>query len=123
MVCSSKKKHATLNLSVPEVKFLILLSSFISFEVVLSEYYSYAFYQANSLIDDLNKYFACQLGGFDSMCGDIRRQSEKHLQPEINVMTYISLGIITVVYLLFAMQVQDVKKMIQRIRLCSSAST
>ena len=116
-----QEKRCYINFSVPEVKILILLSTFIIFGVLLSIYYSYAIYQANSLINDLNKYFACQLGGFDPMCEDIRRQFEKHLQPVINVMTYISLGITVVVYLLFAIQARDVKKLIQRIRSCFHA--
>ena len=117
-----QEKRCYINFSVPKVKILILLSTFIIFGVLLSIYYSYAIYQANSLINDLNKYFACQLGGFDPMCEDIRRQFEKHLQPVINVMTYISLGITVVVYLLFAIQARDVKKLIQRIRSCFHAS-
>ena len=117
-VQTRKKMLHNLNFSVPEVKILILLSTFIIFGVVLSAFYSSTVYQANPLMDDLNKYFACQLGGFDPMCEDIRRQFEKHLQPELSALTYLLMGIITVVYLLFAIQAQDIKKLIQRIRSC-----
>ena len=106
----------------PEVKILILLSSFIIFGVLLSVDYSSGVHQANPLIDDLNKYFTCQLGGFDPMCEDIRQQFKKHLHPEINIITYLSFGITAVVYLLFAIQAKDVNKLIQKIRLCFHAN-
>ena len=114
-------KTCYINFSVPEVKILILLSGFIVFGVVLLVDISFFINQANPFLDDLYKYFTCQLGGFDPMCEDIRRQFEKHLHPELYAMTYLLMGLITVVYLLFAIQAQDVKKLIQRIRLCFRA--
>ena len=113
-----EEKTCYINFSVPEVKILVLLSGFIVFGVVLLVNFSFSINEANPFLDDLYKYFACQLGGCDPMCEDIRRQFEKHLKPELNAVTYLLMGLITVVYLLFAIQAQDVKKLIQRIRLC-----
>ena len=120
MVCL-KRKTCYINFSVPEVKILILLSGFIVFGIVLLVDINFLINEANPFLDDLYKYFACQLGRFDPMCEDIRRQFEKHLQPELYAVTYLLMGLLTVVYLLFAIQAQDVKKLIQRIRLCFRA--
>ena len=47
------------------------------------------------------------------MCEDIRHQFEKHLHPELHVVTALSLGLLSWVYLLFAVQVQDIKRVLQ----------
>ena len=67
--------------------------------------------------------FGCQLGGYNPICEDIRRQFEKHLRPGLNGATYFFIGLITWVYLLFAIQAQDVKMFLQRIALCFHGST
>ena len=79
--------------------------------------FSVSINEANPFLDDLFRYFACQLGGFDLMCEDIRRQFEKHLKPGLNGVTYLLIGLITWVYLLFAIQSHDVKRLAQRIKL------
>ena len=79
--------------------------------------------QANPFLDDLFRYFACQLGGFDPVCEDIRRQFEKHLKPELNGANYFLFGLISWIYLLFTIQEQHIKKLIQIIRQCYHAST
>ena len=94
----------------PEVKILILLSNFIIFGLVVLVNFSYSITENNSYLEHLYEYFTCQLGGFDPMCEDIRRQFEKHLQPELTALTYLLMGSIT------AIQTQDVKKLIQGIR-------
>ena len=111
-----------INFSVPEVKILILLSSFIVFGVTVLVKFSFAITETNSYVEHLYEYFTCQLGGFNPMCEDIRRQFEKHLQPELSALTYLLMGLIAAIYLLFAVQAQDIKRLIQRIRSCFHAS-
>ena len=108
-------KTRCINFSVPEVKILILLSYFIAFGIMSLINLSVSINEANPFLDDLFRYFACQLGGFDPMCEDIRRQFERHLKPGLNGVTYLLIGLITWVYLLFAIQSQDVKKLARKI--------
>jgi len=120
-----KRENRTrcINFSVPEVKILILLSYFVILGIMLLVNFSVSINEANPLFDDLFRYFACQLGGYNPMCEDIRQQFEKHLKPGVNGATYFLIGLITWVYLLFAIQAQDVKKFLQRIALCFQDST
>ena len=111
-----------INFSVPEVKILILLSYFIIFGIMTLVNFSVSINEANPFLDDLFRYFACQLGGLNPDCEDIRRQFERHLKPELNGTTYLLTGLITWVYLLFAIQAQHVKKLVQRIISCYHGS-
>ena len=79
--------------------------------------------EVNPFLNDLFRYFVCQLGGFDPMCEDIRRQFEKHLNPELNDVTYLLIGLITWVYLLFAIQSHDVKTLARKITMYYCGST
>ena len=111
----NRGKSHCINFSVPEVKILILLSYFIAFGIMSLANFSVSINEANPFLDDLFRYFACQLGEFDPMCEDIRRQFEKHLKPGLNGVTYLLIGLITWVYLLFAIQSHDVKRLARRI--------
>ena len=84
--------------------------------------FSLTILEADSYLDDLNRYFACQLGGYNPMCEDFRREFERHLHPELRAVTYLLMGLISATYLLFAIQAEDVKKLIHRFRLCFHAS-
>jgi len=101
---------------VPEVKILILLSYYIIFGIVQLINITITINEANPFRDDLFKYFACQLGGYDPMCEDIRRQFEKHLKPGLNGVSYFLFAFITWVHLLFAITGEDVKWLIQKVR-------
>ena len=111
-----------INFTVPEVKILILLSYFIIFGIMTLVNFSVSINEANPISEDLFRYFACQLGGLNPDCEDIRRQLERHLKPELNGITYLLTGLITWVYLLFAIQAQHVKKLVQRIISCYYSS-
>ena len=69
----------------------------------------------NPFLDDLFKYFVCELGGDSSLCTDIRQEFESHLTPGLNIITFVLLALLTWVQLLFVIQIQDVKKLIQGI--------
>ena len=118
-------KGYCINFSVPEVKILILLSCFIIFGIMTLVNFSVSINEANPFLDDLFKYFACQLGGFDPMCEDIRRQFERHLKPELNGATYFLMGLLTWIYLLFTIRgmTQNVKRLVHRMTLHYCAST
>ena len=116
-------KGYCIKFSVPEVKILIFLSYFIIFGIMTLVNFSIAINQINPFYDDLYRYFDCQLGGFDPMCEDIRRQIERHLKPELNGVTFVLFGLITWVYLLFTIQAHDVKRLVQIIRQCCHAGT
>ena len=90
---------------------------------MLSANFSVSINEADPFLDDLFRYFTCQLGGNDPMCEDIRRQFEKHLNPGLNGMTNLLIGLITWVYLLFAIQFHDVKKLAGKITTCYCNST
>ena len=101
--------------SVPEVKILILLSYFIVLGIMTLVNFSVTIKEADPFLDDLFRYFTCQLGGFNPECEDIRRQFEKHLKPGLSGANYLLVGLITWVNLLFTIQVEDVKRVVKRI--------
>ena len=99
----------------PEVKLFLLLSYYIVFGVVQLVIITIGINEANPFRDDLFKYFACQLSGYDPVCEDIRRQFEKHLKPELNGVSYFLFACITWIHLLFAIKGEDVKWLIQKV--------
>ncbi|XP_065890808.1 uncharacterized protein [Dysidea avara] len=103
------------NFSVPEVKILLLLSYFIVFGIVSLVNFSISINEADPFLNDLFKYFACHLSGYNPECEDIRQDFEKHLKPGLSGTTYLLLALITWVHLLFAIQAQDVKKKVKSI--------
>ena len=111
------KCHCVVDFSVPEVKILLLLSYFIVFGVVSLVNFTFAAINLNPFLDDLYRYFLCELGGNNPLCEDIRRDFESHLNPELNFVTFVLLAMLTWVHLLFAIQFQDIKKLMQRVLL------
>ena len=106
-----------MDFSIPEVKILLLLSYFIIVGVVSLVNFSFSTINLNPFFDDLFKYFVCELGGDSSLCADIRQEFETHLMPGLNIITFVLLALLTWVQLLYAIKIQDVKKLIQGIRL------
>ena len=114
----SRGKYSCISFSVPEVKILIILSCYSIFGILSLVNLSVSIYEANPFLDDLLRYFACQLGGLNPMCEDIRHEFEKHLKPGLNGVTYFSLELFSWMYLLFAIQGQDIKRLSQRTASC-----
>ena len=83
---------------------------------------SVATLESDSVSDDINRYFVCQLGGYNPMCEDFRREFERHLHPGLLAVTYIFIGLISTMHILFVIQAEHVKKLIHRFRLCFHAS-
>ena len=107
-----------INFSVPEVKILILLSYYMIMGTLSLANFTVSIKNASLFLDDVFRYFACQEGGFDPMCEDIRQQFEKHLKPGLNGATYFTVAMIPWVYLLFIIQAENVKGLFQRIKVC-----
>ena len=111
-------KYCCINFNVPEVKILILLSSFIVLGVVALMNMSINITDSHQLTEDVIRYITCQLPGYNPMCEDIRREFEKHLNPGIENTTYLLLGLVSWIYLLFAIHIQDIKRLLQILSLC-----
>lgn len=107
-----------INFTVPEVKILILLSYFLVFGIVSLVNISITINEANAFLDDLFKYFACQLGGYNPKCEEFRQQFEKHLKPGLNGANYALIGLITWVHILIATKAQDYKWLRQKAASC-----
>ena len=101
--------------SVPEVKILTLLSYYMVFGVVELLNLTISLNNATPFLNDLFKYFECQLMGYDPVCEDRRRQFETHLKPELNGVSYFLFALITWVNLLFAIRGDDMKWLIQKV--------
>ena len=108
-----KRGNNCINFTVPEVKILIIVSCFIICGTLSLAHLGIAINDTELLLDDIFKYITCQLGGYNPMCEDIRHQFEKHLHLELDIVTFLSLGVLSWVYLLFAVQVQDIKKVLK----------
>ena len=53
---------------------------------------------SHQLTEGVIKYMICQLGGYNPMCEDIRREFEKHSHPAIETATYVLLALVSWVY-------------------------
>ena len=112
-----KKYHCVIDFSVPEVKILLLLSYFIVLGVFSLVNFSFSAIYLDPFLDDLFRYFVCELAGNSPSCADIRKEFESHLTPGLNVTSFSLLAMLTWVHLLFAVQIQDARRLIQRISL------
>ena len=114
-----KRGKNCINFSVPEVKMLMLVSSFFIYGIITLVILRISIVnQSQAFFDDIIKYAICQLGGLNPMCEDIRQQFEKHLHPELEVADNVCFALVTWMYLLFAIQVQDIKRLLQGVVSC-----
>ena len=97
---------------------LIIVSSFIIFATFVLASMAVGIDETEALMDDVFRYATCQLGGYNPMCEDIRQEFQKHLYPELDIVTSLFLGLVSWIYLLFAIQVQDIKRLLQGIVSC-----
>ena len=108
-----KQGKNCMNFTVPEVKILIVVSCNIIFATLALVSLGVDIDENEAFLHDVFKYASCQLGGYNPMCEDIRHQFEKHFHPELDILTGLSVGLLSWVYLLFAVQVQDIKRVLQ----------
>ena len=69
------------------------------------------------ILDRLLDYFTCQARGYsdDNTCYAEYEELESHYKPELNITTFILLGLVPWSNLLFAIQVSDIKKLIHKV--------
>ena len=108
-----EKGYWSIRFSVPEVKILLLLGYFIILGITALIAISVSVRNADPLIHDLFRYFTCNLLGYSLKCEDIRKEFEAHLNPALSSVTFLQLGFLAFVHILFAIRVQDVKKVMQ----------
>ena len=79
--------------------------------------YSISIRDVGIILDKLLDYFACQAFGYsaDHTCHAEYDELRSYLKPELNSSTYFLLGILPWLNLLFAVQVSDVKKALQKV--------
>ena len=79
--------------------------------------FSVSIRDADVILDSLLDYFACQAIGYsrNHTCYEEFDRLKAHLKPELNSISYFLLGLLPWFNLLFAVQVSDIKRAIQRI--------
>ena len=110
-----EKYHCTMNLSIPEVKVLLLLSYFIVVGIFSLVTFSVVLVNREPFLDDLFRYFICELTGDSPLCENIQEEFESHLHPGLYNTTFVLLALLTWVHLLYAIKLQDIKTSVQRI--------
>ena len=104
--------------SVPQVKILLLLGHVIVLGITSLLAISIDVSNADALTKDLFRYFTCNLFGFNPECESIRKEFEKHLSPGLISSTYVQLALVSCVHLLFVIQAEDIKRVLQWMREC-----
>ena len=89
---------------------LLLLTYFIVFGIMALATLSVVTDNAERLVPDMFRYSKCNQFGYDPKCEDIRRDFEKHTSPGLISSTYLLLGFLSWVHLLFVIQVEHIKK-------------
>ena len=109
-----EKYYCIINFSIPEVKILLLLSYFIIIGIISVVNFSISVTNLNKFLEDLFRYFVCELNGDNPHCENIRKEFEGHLNPGLNLTSFVLLAFLTWVHLLFAIRLEDVKILTQR---------
>ena len=92
------------------MKILLLLGYFIVFGIMALVTLSVVANNADDFIYDMFRYSICNQFGYDPKCEDIRRDFEKHTSPGLISSTYLLLGLLSWVHLLFVIQVEHIKR-------------
>ena len=121
---TKKKKKGFFNIrfSVPQVKMLLLLTYFVVFGVIALATLSVVTDNAERFVHDMFRYSKCNFAGYDPKCEDIRRDFEKHTSPGLISSTYLLMGLLSWVHLLFVIQVEHIKKAATWIKLSRTFS-
>ena len=106
-----KCKMATIT---PEVKMLILLCYFLVFTAVLSAHIIVSIQQTQPITEGIYAYFLCQLNGANPNCDELQEEFRQHLTPNVTSTTFIMIGLINWVYLIFPFHYKDIEFIISR---------
>ena len=106
-----------ISFSVPEVKILILSCYFIIFGIVTLINLSIIIRDRKIVLDSLLDYFACQARGYSSSntCHAEYDELKSNFDPEYSNTSFILLGFLSWSNLLFAIQVSDIKKAMEKV--------
>ena len=79
--------------------------------------FSISIRDADIILETLLDYVVCQAYGYsaDHTCSAEYDRLRSHLKPEFNIIVYFLLGLLPWLNLLFAVQVSDIKKAMQKI--------
>ena len=99
------------------MKILILSCYFIIFGIVAMITLSIGIRDVEVILDRFLDYFACQAIGYsvNHTCDGEYDRLRAYLKPELNCATIVMLGLVPWFNLLFAVQVSDVKKLLQKV--------
>ena len=72
---------------------------------------------ADIILETLLSYVVCQAYGYsaDHTCDAEYDRLRSHLKPEFNIIVYLLLGLLPWLNLLFAVQVSDIRKVLQKL--------
>ena len=106
-----------ISFSVPEVKILILSCYFIIFGIIGLIDYSINIGNSNFFQDALSDYFACQIFGVSPShtCNAEFDRLTSHVYPGLSNTAFFSWSLLPWLNLLFAVQVSDIKKVLQKV--------
>ena len=74
---------------------LIIVSCFIIIATLVLVSIAVGIDESEGFLDDVFRYVTYQLGGYNPMCEDIRQEFEKHLYPELDIVTSLFLGLLS----------------------------
>ena len=114
----AKRQRRLLNCTMaaitPEVKMLILLCYFVVFTSVLSAHVIVSIQDTKPITENLYAYFVCQMNGANHNCDKLQAEFRQHLMPNLISTTFIMIGLINWVYLIFPIHYKDIEYVVSR---------
>ena len=114
----AKRQRRVLNCTMaaitPEVKMLILLCYFVVFTSVLSAHVIVSIQHTKPITENLYAYFVCQMNGANPNCDKLQAEFRQHLMPNLISTTFIMIGLINWVYLIFPIHYKDIEYVVSR---------
>ena len=94
---------------------LILLCYFVVFTSELSVHIIVSIQQTQPVTEGIYAYFLCQLNGANPNCDELQEEFRQYLTPNVTTTTFIMIGLINWVYLIFPFHYKDVEFIISRV--------
>ncbi|XP_065915301.1 uncharacterized protein [Dysidea avara] len=113
-----EKSFFKINFSVPQVKILLLLSYTVIFSSMAFATLTVLADNSDDLINDVFRYSACNLFGYNPKCEDIRNDFERHTSPGLINSTILLLGFLSWINLLYVIQVRHIQRAAKWIKAC-----
>ena len=93
-----------------ERKILIIFCYYVILGVIVLITFSFATRNDDRLLEEITGYFTCELPGIDPQNPCDRSRYQSLLNPELNCISYILLGLFPVVNLIFAVNAEEIKQ-------------